>query len=810
MPKQNKIDLHCHSKYSDKPLAWFLNRVNSPECWTEPEALYESALARGMDLVTITDHDRIEGGLEILHHGAHVFLSVEVSAVFPENGCIVHVLALNISEAQHQEMQLLRYNIYDLVTYLRAEGITHVLAHPYSGPNERLTPELVEKCFLLFKNWELLNGPRDPYHAEALQQTVDWLTRARLEAWAEKYDIEPISLEPSRHWTGGSDDHSGHTVGRCITTFDGQPTVEALCQSINHGTCAAEGETMSVTSYSHCILHGTFKWFNSNQVDPDTDLFCALRASLLNGQVPDFETAPVGGILQSILKNLQGVAAESSLPTRDDLMLRANTEEVHEKIFKIIGTVLNRTATEISSNIVEQYQGLRLFELIHEIPKLVELAYFCVPYMFGYNIYFKDRKCPEHMARAFGLPCAPPNEPRVAIFTDTIDSVNGVSLSLRRLADQLNLDGHFVKILGLRGQQRDAIQSEEAGESHVIRFDPLTTFPLQGYEDMELGVPPLFAMLNWAVENRISLIQASTPGPMGIAALMVSRLLGIRFVGNYHTQVPEYAERLTGQPFVGRLARAFVRWFYGTVEKIIVATHATREYLIRMGLPADQIQVVARGVDVNEFSPKHRSKHVWESYGLNGSTKLLYVGRVSKEKNVDELFNVLGQLRSDGVDVELAIVGDGPYRQELQAHASSGVAFTGFLEGESLARAYASADLFVFPSTTDTFGNAVLEAQASGLPAIVTDEGGPSELIEHNRTGFIVPAGDTKALASAIKHLADNPKKRAEMSGAARRKALGKNYQSAAHALWDTYQQYATNDTMGSVPSIWSAMPDRG
>jgi glycosyltransferase involved in cell wall biosynthesis len=225
------------------------------------------------------------------------------------------------------------------------------------------------------------------------------------------------------------------------------------------------------------------------------------------------------------------------------------------------------------------------------------------------------------------------------------------------------------------------------------------------------------------------------------------------------------------------------------MEHVIVATYATRDYLIDMGLRPSRLQVVRRGVDVGQFSPKRRSTKLWPGYGLNGSTKLLYVGRVSKEKNIDDLITVFHALRRTGSEVELAIVGDGPYREELEARelGSEGLVFTGFLEGEELAKAYASSDLFVFPSTTDTFGNAVLEAQASGLPAIVTDMGGPSELIEHNRTGLVVPAGDRAAMATAIRYLLDNTAERKRMSTAARRNAEGCTYRSAAKALWSAY-----------------------
>jgi glycosyltransferase involved in cell wall biosynthesis len=745
-----------------------------------------------MDLVTITDHDSIAGALEIMHHGPHVFLSEEITARFPDNGCVAHVLAYDITESHHENIQLLRYNIYDLVAFLRAEGIIHSLAHPLSAINNRLTTAVVEKMFLLFNNMEVLNGPRDAYHYHTLRKISDALTREKLELWANKHDIMPMSWEPARHWTGGSDDHSGHTIARSFTIFEGEKSLADLKRAIAQGKTEVRGDFMTPESLSHTIYAGALNYFKENNYSPDTNVYHAIRTSIANKELPD-ESSLQHAMVKRLFDAIFDVTIKEgmTLPSAEDILLRGNTEALHTEIYAIARRILNHTAKEITGNLVGYVKEFRFSEAIYEIPALGELIFLSIPYLIGFRYFYNDCKAAQRVVRGLDVIETPSDDPRVAIFTDTIDSVNGVSLSLRRLADQLNESGHFVKILGLEGPQRDAIRSKAAGEDHIVRFKPLQDFPLFAYDDMSLGIPPFLAILEYVVNNRITLLQVSTPGPMGLAALLISKLLGIRVVGNYHTQVPEYAESLTNDPTVGRIVRGFVRWFYGAVEQVIVATNATRDYLVQMGIRPERIKVVPRGVDVEQFNPKKRKTEMWQQYGLNGSAKLLYVGRVSKEKNIDHLMSVYDMLRQDGTDVDLAIVGDGPYREELEDRHRDDkrIVFTGFLEGPQLSEAYASADLFVFPSTTDTFGNVVLEALASGLPAIVTDMGGPSEILEHNRTGYIVPAGNLSAYKRTIKKVIEDPECLTRMSTAARHSAESRCYRSAAQALWHVYHQ---------------------
>ena len=156
-----KVDLHVHSKYSDRPSEWILRRIGAPESFVEPHAIYRTARQRGMQFVTISDHNCIDGALEIAHLPG-TFLSSEITTYFPEDGCKIHCLVSGVSEEQFREIQQLRDNIYDFQSYVREQDIAYSVAHPLFRVNDQLTIEHFEKLMLLFNRFEGVNGTRDP------------------------------------------------------------------------------------------------------------------------------------------------------------------------------------------------------------------------------------------------------------------------------------------------------------------------------------------------------------------------------------------------------------------------------------------------------------------------------------------------------------------------------------------------------------------------------------------------------------------------------------------------------------------------
>jgi hypothetical protein len=235
-----RIDLHVHSKHSKRPSQWILKKIDCPESFTEPLQLYDIAKRRGMTHVTITDHNSIGGALEIAHLPG-TFISEEVTTYFPEDGCKLHVLALDITETQHREIQKRRPSVYDLTTYFRQEKVFNIIAHPLYAVNDRLTPDHFERLLLLFENFEL-NGARNSRENQTLRSILNGLTPDVIQRLAEKHDILPVSENPhQKRLFGGSDDHSSLNIARTFTEFvgahDAATSLSAIADEPGGGAC---------------------------------------------------------------------------------------------------------------------------------------------------------------------------------------------------------------------------------------------------------------------------------------------------------------------------------------------------------------------------------------------------------------------------------------------------------------------------------------------------------------------------------------------------------------------------------------------
>ena len=267
------------------------------------------------------------------------------------------------------------------------------------------------------------------------------------------------------------------------------------------------------------------------------------------------------------------------------------------------------------------------------------------------------------------------------------------------------------------------------------------------YESQTLAFPPFLEIFEYIERHRFNELIISTPGPMGLTGLAAARLLGLRTTGIYHTDFVQYVRHLTQDDDLADLTWQYMRWFYEQCTTILVPTETYRRQLIDNGFEPSKLGVMARGVDTQLFHPSKAAPTFFDRYGQANRFRFLYVGRISKEKNVDALIDAFDEVLRRGYQASLVFVGDGPQRQPLAARCQDRpIAFTGMLEGEELARAYASGDCMVFPSTTDTFGNVVLEAQASGLPVIVTDQGGPAEIVRRHDSGIVVDLGAAAGL----------------------------------------------------------------
>jgi glycosyltransferase involved in cell wall biosynthesis len=258
-------------------------------------------------------------------------------------------------------------------------------------------------------------------------------------------------------------------------------------------------------------------------------------------------------------------------------------------------------------------------------------------------------------------------------------------------------------------------------------------------------------------------------------------------VGTFHTDLAAYTTILSGWRSLGTLMREYMRWPYGRCDQVLVPSEATRRLLVGARGNPQRICVWTRGVDADAFSPSLRSESLRREWGVSDDRPaVLYVGRISREKGLGHLPALQRLLQEAGVPHRFVLAGQGPMLSELQATLTDAV-FTGSLNRRDVAVAFASADVFLFPSRTDTAGNVVLEAQASGLPVMVSDEGGPQENMRHGKTGFVISGTQSAAWVYTLGRLLRDKALRTRMATEAREYALTRRWEVALRPLYRSY-----------------------
>jgi len=407
------------------------------------------------------------------------------------------------------------------------------------------------------------------------------------------------------------------------------------------------------------------------------------------------------------------------------------------------------------------------------------------PYIYAFDQLNRDRPLLSQLESRFGPPLdLPPSRPKgvkkIAWFSDTVNDVNGVSLTLNKMAAVAEEEHADLTII------TSAVPDKASGGPKFLNFDPVGEIPMPDYELQKLSMPPALRMIRYLETAGFTEYIVSTPAAVGLVAMLAARLFHVPCRAIYHSDFPQHVRQITGDEALEESTWTYMRWFYGRADAVYSPSEYYRRQLIEHGFDASRLFLFHRGTDLDFFNPRHRDDHFYETWGIRNRVVFAYVGRVSREKNLDLILEAF--LSDEGLreKAALAIIGDGPYLSELRArYGHPAVAFCGFAKGKALARAYASADLFLFPSTTDTYGNSVLEAQASGLPAIVSDEGGPNEIIAAGESGIVLPGHDRTAWRAAMRDLAFDRERRLRMASAARAHTAARDWTSAFREFWN-------------------------
>ena len=743
--RATRADLHCHSTASQLSKLGVQRALGLPECATPPREVLELALRRGMDFVTITDHDTIDGVLEIADD-PRVFISVELTCWFREEPQAVHVLCLGITPDQFAELQARSHCVESVAEYLAEHEITAALAHPFYAVEAPLTARHRRRLAQLFPIWEVRNGAR----------------ARELNAPAAVY-IE------THGGTGvaGSDDHAGVDIGRTFTETPPARTPAEFLAHIRAGRATARGDQGSAAKWAHAAMALAVR-----SLDHDAAAGTPLRPEAVLRMVErvmregdarrgamgtDLQPADAGALLRAWLD----AVALGDLGADDLLALMQADDFHHAVLFRRARRSHERKLAGAVDAIVTGVTEHGAAGLAVGAPLLFDACIAAIPYA----------PAAAFLGQEKGKLAARDGDPqRVALVADGVGGMHGVTHTLAELRHR-----------GVPGFEVEVVSTDPIADR---RLSAVAEVEVPFYAGLQVGVPGMPAIVEALAEGRYDLVHVCSPGPAGIAALLIARAMDLPVLGSYHTELAAYAGLRSADPGLEAFARAAVAMFYNQCSVVLSPSDASDGVLAELGIPAARVGRWDRGVDTERFGPHRR---VADRFG-EGRVAVLYAGRLTQEKGADLLADAFLAAREHDPALHLVLAGGGPEEEPLRARLGEHATFLGWLEGDALAEAYASADLFLFASRTDTFGQVLLEAQASGLPVVAVAEGGPCSIVEDGLTGLLRPA-DPLALADAVVALAADPAARARLAVAGRRAVAARTWDRALQRLAAGYRR---------------------
>jgi glycosyltransferase involved in cell wall biosynthesis/predicted metal-dependent phosphoesterase TrpH len=745
-----KVDLHVHSKYSDYPSTWGHKVYNSPESFSETEMVYQQAKSRGMDFVTLTDHDDIRGSLELLkNHPSDTFISCEITTYFPEDQCKIHILVYGIDEAQYRALIANASSIYLLRDYISAQGIAYSVAHATYDQDGKLRFEHIEKLLVLFDVFEIINGGADAQNNTLLHRYLQNLDQKKLTELAKKHKLKPISLDPwVKGFTGGSDDHCGILIGSAYTQSIGL-SIDQFLTSIRDKNSLAGG------------MHGSFESYATGVVKHVHDY--------RNDRDPKYAKTKMSDFLELFFDGREGNLIKRFKKSQSLRYLKKENNKIHQALHNLLRQISDNPSDDIAKKIPMAYQHITelhdemfrsvvtvfskqlpsgdIFKGFSRLASIFPMTLLAAPFIGS----MRHQVLKGNIKRPLIEGTKQHYTEKALWFTDTIDDLNGVSVSLRQIATHSLIHGYQLKLVTCV----DTDKIDVPLPPNTLNFLPLKEVVVPGYETQSIGFPSLLTLMSKIIQEQPDQIIISTPGPLGLGAMLCAKLMDLPVKTIYHTDFAEQIMRISNEPTLATITDYCVNNFYRQSDLIFVPSKFYIEKLTRAGLDLAKMEIFPRGIDLDRYCPPTTPQSMARRHQLHGQFTLLFAGRISEDKNLKLLSKIVKQANRETPErYNMVIAGDGPDLTKLKDSLSGqrNVYFTNRLAPEDLVSWYHSADLLVFPSHTDTFGMVVLEAQACGVPCLVTPTGGPREIIKPGLTGEIVDTDHSEDWLEKIKY----------------------------------------------------------
>jgi glycosyltransferase involved in cell wall biosynthesis/predicted metal-dependent phosphoesterase TrpH len=745
MTDTSRADMHVHSTASELSKLGIQRSLRLPECATPPEEVYELAKRRGMQFVTITDHDTIAGALT-LDHLPDTFVSEELTAWFRGEPQAVHILCYGINPDDHAWLQAHSDDVEACAEYLHSNGVTAALAHPFYAVQAPLTAGHRRRLAELFPIWETRNGSR-----------------------AKELNLPAFVYIETHGGTaiGGSDDHAGIDIGRTFTETPHASTPEEFLAHVRSGRVAAHGAQGSAAKWTHAAIVLAIRSLRpsdgAGRPNPGAVLKIVERV-MREGEARhgaasgDLGPEDARALLRAWIDSMD-LGPTQAVDECNLLELLQEGEISHPDLYRRGRRLHERKLAAAVDEVIAMTEGRAPLDPERAAIDLFDACIPAIPYAAASAFLGREK---------FKLTHSDGERPRVALVADGLGGMHGVTQTIQQIRER-GVPGFDVEVIGT-----DADVDR--------RLSAVAEIDIPFYRGLEIGVPSLHQVVDALAEGRYDVVHLPTPGPAGIGAWLLARVLDVPVVGSYHTELAAYTGLRTGQVMLEAMVRGALAIFYGACDVVLSPSPATDERLRTLRITDDRIARWDRGVDLERFDPILRTPGL-----LPGEFTVLYAGRLTKEKGVDLLADAFLAARGRDPRLHLVLAGGGPEEEHLRRRLGDDATFLGWLHGEDLARAYASADAFMFASQTDTYGQVIVEAQASGLPVVAVAEGGPVSLVEQGETGLLA-AADADALADELLRLASDDLLHERIRRTALGSVRGRTWEAALDQLAAAYR----------------------
>jgi len=632
-----RVDLHCHSRASTEADEAMLEAIKCPESYSDPADVYAQAKGRGMDFVTITDHDSIAGVAELAGR-TDVFVGEELTCYFPDDRCKIHLLLWGIGQAEHDALQKVADDIYEVAKYVAKHRLAHAVAHPLYRQNGVLDRRHIEQLILLFNGFECLNGAHSMTHREVFEPILDELDGHEIRRLEREHAIDALWPRPwMKTRTAGSDDHGLFNIGRTWTEFpENVETTAEILECLREGRCRPGGEAGSSIKLAHNFFGVGMRYYTREVAQSKNSITSrSIRRILGESPRPNRLTAMGSacglyalGISRKVkrmlgigkrargTKLLGELVASSALNRmrRADVLKKSLRDgrsplAEHQSMFDLICGVDRDVTRGIVDAVARAVSRRELGAIIDAASAVIAQQALLLPYIFALFHQNQERDLLSKLSTRWKEGAE--EFPRIGLFTDT--------------ADETEEAGKFAAEFGKYCEARSVPASVQFASNNAVDagnwkiFEPVIDQKF-AFVGNAVRIPPVLEVLEWSDRKQFDVVLVNTVGPMGLCGWLASRMLRVPMVVVCHDDLPRRVREFTRGDFrVSEAADGYIAWLLRSAAKVLTTGQGAAKFsgIRQRRLPAiDPLECVwdacfqaARGIGSEDENPAREAIH---------------------------------------------------------------------------------------------------------------------------------------------------------------------------------------------------------